>query len=75
MEDRKQYFEKWVIAKVTQHKTSYFDAVKEYCDDNDIEYENVKRLITKPIQHLLETECHKNKTIKTGRSNYDALPI
>jgi hypothetical protein len=55
------------IVKIS--KTSYIDAIIEYCEQNNIEIETVPKLISKPLKEKIKCEATKlNFLKKTSRA-------
>ena len=58
---------------VQQSKLNYIEAIISYCEDNNIEFESVGKLITKPLKEKLKAQATELNYLKsTYRSK---LPI
>lgn len=65
-------FSIFIEKMVMEDKTlNYVDAIIKYCDDNDIEIEDVKSLISRPLKYKLKSNYIdmnylKSDTVKVG---------
>lgn len=53
---RADNFEKAIIKIVTEKNMPYIDAILEYCEDNEVDPEYVKNLMTEDIKQKIEDE-------------------
>ena len=62
------------IEKIVLHqKMNYIDAIVEYCSNNDIEVENVSKLLSRPLKEKLKADATElNYLKKTSRGK---LPV
>lgn len=61
------------IVKTNQGGLNYIDAVLVYCEENQIELENVSKLISKPLKEKLKVDAQRmNFMKKTSRAR---LPL
>lgn len=65
---------KWFCKEVELVKSScshltYLDCILEVCEANNIEFDIVKNLLTKPIKDKMETEALDRKLIKGKKPN------
>ena len=69
----KDRFAAEVEALVLRTKMNYIDAIVEYCEQHNIELENVGKLISKPLKEKLRYDAQElNFLKKTSRAK---LPI
>lgn len=53
----------------SNHNMNYIDAIVHYCEENDIEYTSVSKLISKPLKEKLKIDAQKlNYIKKTSRA-------
>ena len=58
---------------VLNTKMNYIDAIVEYCSNNDIEVENVSKLLSRPLKEKLKADATElNYLKKTSRGK---LPV
>lgn len=51
------------------YEMNYIDAIVHYCEENDIEYASVSKLISKPLKEKLKLDAQKlNYIKKTSRA-------
>ena len=50
---------------VLETKMSYIDTIVEYCADNNIEIETVKKLISKPLKDKIKCEAMELNYLKS----------
>ena len=58
---------------VQQSKLNYIEAIISYCEDNNIEFESVSKLITKPLKDKLKAQATELNYLK--RTSRSKLPI
>ena len=58
---------------VQQSKLNYIEAIISYCEDNNIEFESVSKLITKPLKEKLKAQATELNYLK--RTSRSKLPI
>ncbi len=58
---------------VQQSKLNYIEAIISYCEDNNIEFESVGKLITKPLKEKLKAQATELNYLK--RTSRSKLPI
>ncbi len=54
-------------------KLNYIEAIISYCEDNNIEFESVGKLITKPLKEKLKAQATELNYLK--RTSRSKLPI
>lgn len=65
-------FEKSVLEIVATKKTTFIDAVLIYCQDNQVDPDYVKSLMTGPIKSKLEAEFKDlNMIVKDNELEFD----
>lgn len=57
------------IIKASSKYLTYLDCILEVCETNNIEFELVKNLLTKPIRDKMEIEALDRKLIKGEKPN------
>jgi ribosome-interacting GTPase 1 len=61
------------IVKTNQGSLNYIDAILVYCEQQDIELENVSKLISKPLKEKIKVDAQRmNFMKKTSRAR---LPL
>ena len=69
----KDKFAKDIEQFVLQTKMNYIDAIVEYCDRNNIDIENINKLISKPLKEKIRYDATElNFLKKTTRAK---LPL
>jgi len=69
----KDKFASDIESLVHESKLSYIDAIVEYCEENNIEIETVKKLVSKPLREKIRFEATElNFLKKTTRAK---LPL
>ena len=58
---------------VQESKLNYIEAIISYCEDNNIEFESVGKLITKPLKEKLKAQATELNYLK--RTSRSKLPI
>ena len=58
---------------VQEYKMNYIEAIISYCEDNNIEFESVSKLITKPLKDKLKAQATELNYLK--RTSRSKLPI
>ena len=58
---------------VQQSKLNYIEAIISYCEDKNIEFESVSKLITKPLKEKLKAQATELNYLK--RTSRSKLPI
>jgi len=58
---------------VQESKLNYIEAIISYCEDNNIEFESVSKLITKPLKDKLKAQATELNYLK--RTSRSKLPI
>tara|TARA_B100000287_G_scaffold20180_3_gene20179 strand:- start:12178 stop:12432 length:255 start_codon:yes stop_codon:yes gene_type:complete len=58
---------------VGQSELNYIEAIISYCEDNNIEFESVGKLISKPLKEKLKAEATELNYLK--RTTRSKLPI
>ena len=58
---------------VQESKLNYIEAIISYCEDNNIEFESVSKLITKPLKDNLKAQATELNYLK--RTSRSKLPI
>ena len=58
---------------VQESKLNYIEAIISYCEDNNIEFESVSKLITKPLKDKLKEQATELNYLK--RTSRSKLPI
>lgn len=61
------------IVKTNQGGLNYIDAVLVYCEENEIELENVSKLISKPLKEKLKVDAQRMNFMK--RTSRARLPL
>jgi hypothetical protein len=61
------------IVKTNQGGLNYIDAVLVYCEENQIELENVSKLISKPLKEKLKVDAQRMNFMK--RTSRARLPL
>ena len=56
-----------------KHNTSYIDACVDVCEKNGIEYESLKRTISKSLKEKIEAEASKLRLLKYKIKTIDDL--
>ena len=55
---------------------TYIDCMVQYCEDNNIEPESVRKLISKPLKEKIEHESRKLHLLqKTNKESRSKLPL
>ena len=72
----KEKFAEDIEKFVSKTKMSYIDAIIEYCEQNEIELETVKKLIPKPLKDKIMCEAQELNFLKpTDKTSKAKLPI
>ena len=58
---------------VLNTKMNYIDAIVEYCSNNDIEVENVSKLLSRPLKEKLKADATELNYLK--RTSRGKLPV
>ena len=58
---------------VKDSELNYIEAIVMFCEDKNIEIENVNKLISKPLKEKLKYEAQKLNFIKKGSRGFLAL--
>ena len=58
---------------VQESKLNYIEAIISYCEDNNIEFESVSKLITKPLKDKPKAQATELNYLK--RTSRSKLPI
>ena len=58
---------------VLNTKMNYIDAIVEYCSTNDIEVENVSKLLSRPLKEKLKADATELNYLK--RTSRGKLPV
>jgi len=66
-------FAQEIESLVTEQKTSYIDAIVNFCEQNNIDLESVPKLISKPLKEKLKCEATELNFLK--RSSRAKLPL
>jgi hypothetical protein len=69
----KDKFAEDIEALVLKTKMNYIDAIVEYCAQNNIELENVGRLVSKPLKEKLRYDATELNYLK--RTSRGKLPF
>ena len=69
----KDKFAEDIEALVLKTKMNYIDAIVEYCSQNNIELENVGRLVSKPLKEKLRYDATELNYLK--RTSRGKLPF
>lgn len=56
-----------------KHRTSYIQSVVDVCVDNNIEFESLKKLLSKNIRDKIEVEASELNLLKYKIKTIDAL--
>jgi hypothetical protein len=55
--------------KVVSKKMPYMDAIIDFCEQNNIEPEDITKFISLQIRNKLEQEAKRNRTLKDNDSD------
>jgi len=66
-------FAQEIESLVSEQKTSYIDAIVNFCEQNNIDLESVPKLISKPLKEKLKCEATELNFLK--RSSRAKLPL
>lgn len=58
---------------VKSHSLTYIDAIVEYCEKNNIDIDNVNKLISKPLKEKLRYEATELNYLK--KTSHAKLPL
>jgi hypothetical protein len=61
------------IVRSNQGGLNYIDAVLVYCEENDIQLENVSKLISKPLKEKIKVDAQRMNFMK--RTSRARLPL
>jgi len=66
-------FAQEIESLVSEQKTSYIDAIVNFCEQNNIDLESVPKLISKPLKEKLKCEATELNFLK--KSSRAKLPL
>lgn len=65
----KNSFNRMIEDKVVSKKMPYMDAIVDFCEQNNIEPEDITKFISPQIRNKLEQEAKRNRTLKDNDSD------
>lgn len=57
-------FQKEIERIVRDDMCSYLEAISSYCEDNDVDYESVKNIISVPLMQKLMKDVHSANLVR-----------
>jgi hypothetical protein len=62
-------FQREIERIVVLDECTYLEAISSYCEDNDVDYESAKNLISVPLMEKLKHEVYKAKLVNIDLGN------